>query len=316
MQHLIPILLLQNIRQMLPHTHNGGTLIPGYGIRKALLGMGVVNQNLGSRTLLVNGHVPAGQRIHIQQVPANIGDAVHNIKSVAKRLIILQCRQIHDLLPNMRNKFCEGPSVCPTLRIHGLRDRRFLLRGRFPDIPAIFRQQTLQIQYHHALLLCALLVFHPHQFLQGQFRFLLPCNGLLMLLPHCHLSGLGLVEVARHPIPKTLLPEEQAFPVLPAFRLPCQHRHQFPDPLVPPRLQQAGKQTVLLRFSPPAHKGLPDQQQDAAYHYDGNYFIAFPAFDRPHPLSRFIPTTICVPGPGHSSMGLRAGSLTDIPKLC
>ena len=60
--HHFKALLPQELRQILPGSHNGGGIIPRHGIHKTFLGMGVIDQNLRTIHITVNGH------IHIQQL--------------------------------------------------------------------------------------------------------------------------------------------------------------------------------------------------------------------------------------------------------
>ena len=88
MYHVIPKAFPQDFRQAVAHAYDGGAYVTLHGICKALLGMCMINQNLGGAAVLLQGHVHGKQGAGIQKITADIRVTFYYIEIVFQKIKI------------------------------------------------------------------------------------------------------------------------------------------------------------------------------------------------------------------------------------
>ena len=87
MNHIVAIAFPQQTGQIFPRSQNPAVFVTRYRIHKALLGMGVVNQDLRRIRTSLYAHILIPKRIRLQKLLPGRSRAVHCIKRLNQRLV-------------------------------------------------------------------------------------------------------------------------------------------------------------------------------------------------------------------------------------
>lgn len=74
------IRIVQQFRQIISHSYNGGAFIPFLGISEGFLGMGMIDQNLRAIAFCIDLHIFTEKYFRVQLFRVYCGTSVHSIK--------------------------------------------------------------------------------------------------------------------------------------------------------------------------------------------------------------------------------------------
>ena len=89
MDDVIAVFFPQNLSQKLSRSHDAVSGIPGHGIHKCLLGMGMINEDLRNIRILFNGQILTQKLIQLHLIRTRLRGGVHRIKTLDQRVKIL-----------------------------------------------------------------------------------------------------------------------------------------------------------------------------------------------------------------------------------